>query len=209
VDILLIRHCESIGNSEKKLQGWFDSPLTEKGRGQAEDLAGKLAGCGIEHLYSSPLSRARATAEVLAVRIGCTLEILELLREIDVGDAEGLTIDEVENMYPHHVRDLLQKSRGDASLPGGETRAHFHHRAGELWEFLSSRVRYRVFGCVSHGWMINALLKKAQGLPLASRNLVFPNGAVQHLRSEGDRWEIVTLDCIAHETRGMRVWQLF
>jgi len=209
VDIYLIRHCESVGNREKKMQGWFDSPLTGKGKRQAKEVALRMKGRDVQRLFSSPLARAVDTARVISREIGCSLEELELLREIDVGKAEGITIDEAEELYPDHVRDLLKKTVKDASLPGGETLARFHDRAGRLWVYLCSQKQFHTIACVSHGWMINALLKKAQSKPLTTRNLVFPNGAIQHLRSDEKRWEVVSLEFVEEETSGMRMWQLF
>ncbi|MFQ6105065.1 MAG: histidine phosphatase family protein [Candidatus Glassbacteria bacterium] len=209
MDIFLIRHGESVGNREGKLQGWLDSPLTEKGRHQAEVTANRLASAGIEQIYTSPLSRALDTARLMAERIGCEADELELLKEIDVGSAEGLTIDEVERIYPDHVIDLVGKKRGDASFPGGETIDQFHDRAARAWEKLIRHDSFGAIACVSHGWMINALLKRAQGLPLSTTNLVFANGAIQHLRSEKGRWKIIKLETVKNVTPAMRVWQLF
>jgi broad specificity phosphatase PhoE len=211
VDIFLVRHCQSVGNRRRTIQGWHDSPLTEKGREQARLLADRLAECGIERLYSSPLSRALETARVISEVTGNDVVVIDLLKEIDVGAAEEHSIDEVERLYPREVSDLTGKKSGSASFPGGETLDAFHRRSGELWRFLTAGDQPGVVACVSHGWMLNALLKRALALPLDSRNRVFPNGAVQHLRSENRHgpWEVVSAEYIEHETPPMRVWQLF
>lgn len=209
MNIFLVRHCESIGNVEKKLQGWFDSPLTELGRRQSEQLAQRLSGCGIERVYSSPLCRAMDTARAIAAGAGCDFEELTLLKEINVGCGEGMTIDEVESRFQAEVRDLLEKTRDDASLPGGETLGLFYRRAGKLWKFLTESTKYSTMACVSHGWMLNALLKIVRGEPLSSRNRVFPNGGVQHVKRTDEQWEVVSLEYIEKETRDMRIWQLF
>jgi len=209
VDIFLVRHCESVGNVEKKLQGWFDSPLTEQGKLQAEELARMLSGRGIRHVYSSPLHRAMDTARAIAAGSGCRVEELELLKEIDVGSGEGLTIDEVESRFPDELTRLRDRTLSDASLPGGETLNHFHERAGQLWAFLTDGTVYDKMACVSHGWMLNALLKIVRDEPLSARNMVFPNGGVQHLKKRAGRWEVVSLDFVEKETHAMRVWQIF
>ncbi len=211
VDIFLIRHCQSIGNSRRTIQGWYDSPLTDTGREQARRLANRLEDRGIERLYSSPLARALETARIIAEVTDSDVVVLELMKEIDVGAAEGHTVDEVERLYPRQVHRLRKEKREDASFPGGETLGEFHERSRRLWQLLTAPDQPGVIGCVSHGWMINALLKHATGLPPGSRNRVFPNGAVQHLRSRGGdgSWEVASSEYIEQETPPMRVWQIF
>lgn len=208
VDIFLVRHCQSTGNRDRKIQGWLDSPLTEEGREAARRLADRLAVSGIEIIYTSTLRRALETARVLGGRLGCPVRELELLREINVGSAEGLTIDEVEKTYPLELKELLGKEPR-ASFPGGETLGEFHRRSGEAWELLTAPWQPGTIGCVSHGWMLNALLKRALGLPLSARNRVFPNGSVQHIRVSDGRSELVSMEKVENETPRMRVWQIF
>jgi broad specificity phosphatase PhoE len=209
MEIFLIRHCQSIGNRDRKIQGWLDSPLTEEGREAARKLAGRLAGSGIGIIYSSTLRRALETARVLGEALDCPVREIELLREINVGCAEGLTVDEVEKTYPLELKDLLRKEKPEASFPGGETLGEFHRRSGEAWKFLTAPWQPQSIACVSHGWMLNALLKRALGLALSSRNLVFPNGSIQHIRSHDGLWELVSLEKMEAETPRMRVWQIF
>lgn len=209
MDIFLVRHCQSVGNSRRTIQGWYDSPLTGKGRVQAHRLGERLADSGIERLYSSPLSRALETARIVSEAIRTEVVVLELLKEINVGEAEGRTIEEVERLFPRQVSELLGKRNGRASFPGGETIEEFHRRSEKLWHFLTENRQAEVIAAVSHGWMINALLKHATGQPLRSRNRVFANGAIQHLRFTDGEWKVMNMEYIERETAPMRVWHLF
>jgi broad specificity phosphatase PhoE len=98
--IVMVRHGETDWNRERRFQGRADQPLNEAGRGQALELAELLRGEPVSAVYTSPLRRARETAEILAVDFGLRPQPLDALLEIDVGAWEGLTIDEVRASYP-------------------------------------------------------------------------------------------------------------
>ncbi len=90
--LLLVRHGETDWNAEGKLQGHTDRPLNDFGRQQARLLAERLE--GIDAVYTSDLSRARETAEIVAGRLGLPVVVDPDLREKDWGTWEGLTSDE-------------------------------------------------------------------------------------------------------------------
>jgi broad specificity phosphatase PhoE len=89
--LLLVRHGETDWNAEGRLQGHTDTPLNDYGRRQAATLAEALAGDGIDAVYSSDLSRARETAEIVAARLGLPVVVEPGLREKNWGSWEGLT----------------------------------------------------------------------------------------------------------------------
>jgi broad specificity phosphatase PhoE len=93
--LLLIRHGETDWNAEHRWQGHADVPLNAHGREQAKVLAEELAPEGVDAIYSSDLSRARDTAEIVGERLGVPVVLDPDLREIDVGSREGLTGEEV------------------------------------------------------------------------------------------------------------------
>lgn len=96
----MVRHGETDWNRERRFQGRADQPLNEAGRGQARELAELLRDESVSAVYTSPLRRARETAEILAKDFGLRPQPLDALLEIDVGAWEGLTIDEVRAAYP-------------------------------------------------------------------------------------------------------------
>jgi probable phosphoglycerate mutase len=90
--LLLVRHGETDWNADGRLQGQTDRPLSDFGRRQAGHLADELAADGkLEAIYSSDLSRARETAEIVGARVGLPVTLDADLREKDWGTWEGLT----------------------------------------------------------------------------------------------------------------------
>ena len=97
--LLLIRHGETAWNAERRFTTRSDLPLSEVGLEQAGAAAEALAATGIDRVYSSPLQRARVTAETIAAlqRGQPAVVADDRLREIDAGPFEGLTEDELRS----------------------------------------------------------------------------------------------------------------
>ena len=100
--LLLVRHGETDWNAERRWQGHADVPLNDRGREQARVLAEQLAGESIDAIYSSDLSRARDTAEIVGVRLSVPVVVDAALREIDVGPIEGMTAEETGTLDGWH-----------------------------------------------------------------------------------------------------------
>ena len=115
---MLVRHGETDWNAEGRLQGQTDRPLSDFGRRQARQLAEELAGDQVEAIYSSDLSRARETAEIVAERLGLPVVLDPDLREKDWGTWEGLTaverdrVEFVGESTEAHQERMLRALRG-------------------------------------------------------------------------------------------------
>lgn len=157
--LLLVRHGESEGNRDRVVQGWHDSPLTELGRRQADLAARRLAGDGIAAIHSSPLRRARETADAVAARTG--LEVAELpdLREYDFGEAQGLTWDEMRARFRVRGRDW-----GRGAIPGEEGMPAFRARVSAAIGALLERHADETAAVVLHGGVIGAVAAWVFGL---------------------------------------------
>ena len=114
--ILLVRHGETEANRARLALGRADPPLTERGRAQADALASRLAGSGAVRVLSSPLARARATADAIAGVLGLPVEEEPRLVEMDYGEWDVRSFSE----FPP---EDLERWRTDASFapPGGES----------------------------------------------------------------------------------------
>jgi len=138
--LLLIRHAESQGNVERRLQGRREFPLTERGLCQAEALAERLLSLPLSALYSSPVGRAMETAEVIAAK-ACLRVIAEpRLQEYDFGDAvSGLTWQEIRERQPAIIQAFRQGGPDFPSYPGEEGRDHFQARVRAVMRHIAER----------------------------------------------------------------------
>jgi broad specificity phosphatase PhoE len=119
--VLLARHGETDDNLEPlRVQGFRDTPLNDTGRRQAAELAERMVGAGIASLWSSDLSRARETAEIVAARIGLQPRLDPRLREANRGQWEGRLFINIEREEPE--RFAAWRRAGEAfRFPGGES----------------------------------------------------------------------------------------
>jgi broad specificity phosphatase PhoE len=111
-ELLLVRHGETDWNRERRFQGHADQPLNETGREQAHALAAELAGEEIDVVYTSDLARASETAEIIGARLGLDVVALRELREMDVGEWQGLSWPEIEERYPKGAREWHEHGHG-------------------------------------------------------------------------------------------------
>jgi 2,3-bisphosphoglycerate-dependent phosphoglycerate mutase len=126
--LLLVRHGETDWNAEGRLQGHIDRPLSDYGRGQAQQLAGELEDEELEAIYSSDLARASETAEIVGERLGLPVVLDPDLREKDWGTWEGLNaverdrVEFVGETTAAHEERILQALRRIAERHPGDRR---------------------------------------------------------------------------------------
>jgi broad specificity phosphatase PhoE len=125
--ILLARHGETAENRERRFQGQKDVPLNDRGREQARALAERAAGEELAALYTSPLVRARETAEIVGERIGLEPRADDRLKEVDVGDWQDRLKDDVERDDPGGWA-AFRAGGDDFRFPGGESFAEQQER---------------------------------------------------------------------------------
>lgn len=161
--LLLVRHGATEFNSSLRFAGHSQIALSDLGSRQAIKLERRLAGEKIDVVCTSDLRRALDTAET-ACR-GRDVEVLPCpeLREVDYGDCEGLTFEEIAARFPEVVEPWLGYSP-DLTFPGGESLAGFIERAGGFLDRLESNPQWRTVLVVSHGGVIRVLLCRLLGL---------------------------------------------
>jgi broad specificity phosphatase PhoE len=162
MDILLVRHGESEGNAQERMQGRSDFPLTARGREQAQKLSAWLEahGVGWERLYASPLRRAWATAEILAGDRGGTPHAEPDLREVFAGELEGLTFEDIARRFPRYAARKVNEL-GDFSEFGGESYESVQARAREFYTKIEAEHRASAdrVALIGHGGFNYQLLK--------------------------------------------------
>jgi broad specificity phosphatase PhoE len=117
-----VRHGESEANAAHRFSGRSDSPLTERGRKQAEVVAAALDAVPFDRIVATPLSRSLDTALVIGHRRKMPVDVVDDLIEIDVGDRAGATFDEVAGLPGW-------KDDGFVAWPNGETLEQVLERA--------------------------------------------------------------------------------
>ncbi|MEI6447681.1 MAG: histidine phosphatase family protein [Actinomycetes bacterium] len=129
--LLLARHGQTDDNCPPlRFQGSRDTPLNECGRKQARELAETLADEGLDRIVSSPLSRARETAEAVADATGLEVALDARFAEGDRGAWEGLLMEEVERLHPERYA-AWRRAEPDFSFAGGESLLEHQARVAE------------------------------------------------------------------------------
>jgi broad specificity phosphatase PhoE len=162
---LVIRHGRTESNVRMAVHCHADIPLDAVGRGQARELATRLgqlaAGSQPAAIVSSPLGRAMETARILGSDFGCTPVSDPDLIEIDLGEIDGFTAEELL-----HRPDVLARLAGDDldafAWPGGESMCAFHRRVARALDRITAEHSGLVM-IVTHGGVTASLLGQVRG----------------------------------------------
>ncbi|HFE47263.1 MAG TPA: histidine phosphatase family protein [Nannocystis exedens] len=211
--LVLVRHGETVGNSAIRLYGATDIELSALGEAQVERAAAFLSAEVFDQLVTSPLCRARHSAEIIAAALEATnrdrsrdqnrprFRVIETLRERDFGDWEGWTVDEVADRDPEAYRRW--RSEGlDFSFPGGESQRGLRARVQRA---LEGGVEGPLFAnhsrslAVLHKGIIKIILGALLGLDYAeSSALPVALGSVHRLRYREGRWQLEAANLVEH-----------
>ncbi|MDZ8259638.1 histidine phosphatase family protein [Nostoc sp. ChiQUE01b] len=177
--VIIVRHGQSGYNTERRIQGRTDaSTLTEKGRNDASKVGKALSNILFNTIYSSPLQRAKHTADIIQNELAtqakqsAVLQVSDLLLEIDLPLWEGLLTAQVKqklaedyrtwHQHPDELRMLLNDAEG--------TREHFpvlalYEQARQFWQEILSQHQGETILIVGHNGINRALISTALGIP--------------------------------------------
>src|SRR5919198_87233 len=182
--LLLVRHAETTDNVDMRLSGWTDTDLSPRG----EEQVGLLADHFNRHhghvaaLYSSPLIRARRTAEAIGGLTGHTPILLDDLREMYFGELDGRPFEELREAYAHLLEADENGEIEDFVWPSGESRSGFTSRVLRVINGIARRHPGRAVGVVTHGGVIATLLTILHGESAANwRKWVVPNASLSEI----------------------------
>jgi broad specificity phosphatase PhoE len=161
---VLIRHGQSTWNREHRIQGQLDPPLSNEGRRQAELVGRRLSGRSFAGFYSSDLKRALETAELIGTAIGARPQSETSLREIFLGDWEGLRTEEIAERFPEAWARWVEEPDWDV-VPGGEGAALFDARVAGTLDDIFRRHAHGDVLVVTHGGVIQVALHRIVGRP--------------------------------------------
>lgn len=164
--VILARHGETVWNKEGRVQGHCDSPLTSRGHMQTYRLAKRLRNESIDFLYSSDLPRAVYTSEIIRKEINLSsVQIEPDFRELCFGEFEGKIWRDLNKEYPGML-ELWSVQPHKVIIPSGEKMEEASERVWKAFLRIISKHFKNNICIVSHGLVLQLLIKKIQGYPL-------------------------------------------
>ena len=169
--LILVRHGETEWNRQRRVQGLSNLELNETGRKQAEALGRALRNEKVNAIYTSPLRRAQETARAISRFHNIDLEILDGLKELDVGEVDGMTY---EDMKIHHGEFFTRWMTDFTSvrLPGGGFLPELRDQCCTAIQDIVKKERRlesddRVAVVVTHFFPIMCIICNSMGLDLS------------------------------------------
>ncbi len=195
--ILLVRHGQTKSNVFGFYMGRSDEDLDETGYAQARRLASRLASQPITAVYTSPLKRAHTTAAIIAEPHDLELTTLDGANEIDLGDWQGLHMDEVRQKWP----DTWNQSRIDPSgitMPHGESFSQVATRAVRTFDSLAASGNGTLV-IVTHDIIIRIIVAHVLGVPNSIyRRLEINNASLNVIRVADGKRVLLALNDTSH-----------
>ncbi len=197
--LYLVRHGETDWNRLGKFQGQVDVALNDKGQAQAKATARASLAWGATAMYSSPLARTMQVAGEIANLTGLTIIPDPRLKELDLGDVEGVSGSEMRSGWPD-VHEVWRDSPELAAMPGGESLVQLEDR---VWQsFLDIETAHAEADnviVVSHNFAIRALCGKLAGIPLTHFHRLYLNlASVSVFHRSGLGWRLLGYNSTHH-----------
>jgi alpha-ribazole phosphatase len=193
--LFLVRHGNTKLNNAKRFWGSTDVELSDDGIRQAEQLRDRLANERIDVIYASNLSRARATAEIIATKHQNGVTTRAELDEINFGWVEGLTFDEIKQRHPE-LAEVLGNWSIRPKFPGGESLDELNSRLQIFLKRLKRHKPEETILIVAHAGTLRLMICnllaiglehwRHMRLDLASLSILetYPQGAILNLLND-------------------------
>jgi len=188
--LLLVRHAETNDNVVLRLSGWTDADLSARGEAQVELVADHVnrSHGHTAAIYSSPLVRARRTAEAIGALTGHEPILLDDLREMYFGEMDGRPFEELRTAYADLLAGDEDAERDDFVWPSGESRSGFSERVRRVVDRIAQAHPGQAVTVVTHGGVIAVFLTILHGESAARwRKWVVPNASLTEIA-----WDPVT-----------------
>jgi len=197
--LYLIGHGDVAWNSDRPAYcGATDLELTPQGREQAERLADRLAGVPLAAVHSSDLRRALDTAAAIAAAHGLTPVVEPALREVNYGEWEGLSEEEVCRLWPE-VYEAWRQDAEHVRIPGGETFRELDERFVAAVTAIAQRHTGQAVAVVAHKSTNRVFLCWLLGLSSSRyRRFGQDNAAANILQYDGGRWRVDLINDTCH-----------
>ncbi len=198
--LTLIRHGQTSWNVDGRWQGQANVGLNEEGFRQAEQLAEALAATDAVAIYSSDLRRAHQTAEAIATRTKLPLALDKRLREIDVGEWQGMTESEVIAWDGERLT-MVRNGGFTMPRPSGESQQDVGRRMLALAEEVLQKYPEQHVILVAHGGSIRMLLHILNLLNETHRFIENTSRTLLHHDGSNGRWQMESFNLLDHLDR--------
>jgi broad specificity phosphatase PhoE len=198
---LFIRHGLSVANAQGRIQGQFDSPLSEQGREQSRALGRRLVqeGWSVSAIYTSDLSRASETAEILASSLDVPVISDKRLREYGFGVLTGVVWRDVEQLHPEIWQAYYERNEW-GPIPGEEGDEPFHSRlTAALADIREGHGGGDVVAVVTHGGSLGMIMAGLLGMDLQRPHpFRFGNASLSVVEIDPRGWVLSCLNDTCH-----------
>lgn len=196
--LLLIRHGQTESNINGHYMGRSQEDLNQNGYEQVQLLSKRLTNEEINAVYTSPLTRARITAKVVAKPHQINPIEMDDLTEINLGDWQGLHASEIVNNWP----DMWQQSRVDPSMltwPNGESFAQVIHRSVYAFQLIVKENLGKTTAIITHDIIIRIMVMYALGVSYSTyRRMEIGNASLTKIVVFDSKNQVVTLNDTSH-----------
>ncbi|WP_249670303.1 histidine phosphatase family protein [Bacillus altitudinis] len=187
--ICLVRHGETDWNAAKRIQGRTDIPLNDTGKWQAEQTGLYLKDAHWDVVISSPLSRAKETAHLILQHVHAPLVIMDDFIERDYGDAEGMSFEERQKLFPNK------------QYPNMEPLLALQDRMLEGIEKVRATYPDQRVLIVAHGAAIHALLTSLADEQMGIKDTRLENACLNYVEWTDGEWKVNDYNVVSHLTQ--------
>ncbi|WP_407708321.1 histidine phosphatase family protein [Bacillus altitudinis] len=187
--ICLVRHGETDWNAAKRIQGRTDIPLNDTGKWQAEQTGLYLKDAHWDIVISSPLSRAKETAHLILQHVHAPLVIMDDFIERDFGDAEGMSFEERQKLFPNK------------QYPNMEPLSALQDRMLEGIEKVRATYPDQRVLIVAHGAAIHALLTSLADEHMGIKDTRLENACLNYVEWTDGEWKVNDYNVVSHLTQ--------
>ncbi|MED1533272.1 histidine phosphatase family protein [Bacillus altitudinis] len=187
--ICLVRHGETDWNVAKRIQGRTDIPLNDTGKWQAEQTGLYLKDAHWDVVISSPLSRAKETAHLILQHVHAPLVIMDDFIERDYGDAEGMSFEERQKLFPNK------------QYPNMEPLSALQDRMLEGIEKVRATYPDQRVLIVAHGAAIHALLTSLADEHMGIKDTRLENACLNYVEWTDGEWKVNDYNVVSHLTQ--------
>ncbi len=198
--LLLIRHGESMANTEKKFAGFLNVPLSPLGESQAQTTAAYIhANRTVDAVYASDLARAFDTGKAVADHFGLPIHPEPDLREICAGEWEGAVFDELPTLFPESYQRWLTDI-GNASCDGGESVAELQQRVVAALYRIAKENDGKTVVIATHATPIRVFQCHCAGKPLGDMNTLpwVTNASITEVAYDNGSFRLVRVGDDSH-----------